>query len=123
MRYMMLAPILFLTSVAFANDQIASCEITKSTIVSLSPAGLRQVNNLRLIEVVCSVPGRPFPSKPGEVRNGLRAATTAHEITQNGDRKEVSSEADASGSGQDFKQEREWVNFYVSFLWTPQNAR
>jgi hypothetical protein len=119
MRYMMLAPILLLTSVAFANDQIASCEITKSTIVSLSPAGLRQVSNLRLIEVVCSVPGRPFPNKPGEVRNGLRAATAAHEIAQNGDRKEVPSEADASGSGEDFKQEREWVNFYVSLPLDP----
>jgi hypothetical protein len=113
MRYMMLAPILLLTSFAFANDQIASCEITKSTIVSLSPAGLTQVSNLRLIEVVCSVSARPFPSKPGEIRNGLRAATTAHEIAQNGDRKEVPSEADASGGGGDLKQGREWVNFSI----------
>lgn len=111
MRYMMLAPILLLTSVAFANDQIASCEIKKSTIVSLSPAGIAQVSNLRLIEVVCSVPARPFPSKPGEFRNGLRAASTAYETTQNGDRKEVPSEADASGNGGDFK--REWVSFCV----------
>jgi hypothetical protein len=108
---MMLAPILLLTSVAFANDQIASCEIKKSTIVSLSPAELAQVSNLRLIEVVCSVPARPFPSKPGEFRNGLRAATTAYEIAQNGDRKEVPSKADASGNGGDFK--REWVSFCV----------
>jgi hypothetical protein len=108
---MMLAPILLLTSVAFANDQIASCEIKKSTIVSLSPAGLAQVSNLRLIEVVCGVPARPFPNKPGEFRNGLRAATTAYEAAENGDRKEVPSEAKASGNGGDFK--REWVSFYV----------
>lgn len=112
MRYMMLVPILLLTSVAFANNQIASCEITKSTIVSLSLAGLRQVSNLQLIEVVCSVPGRPFPSKPGEFRNGLRVVTTAYEIAQSGDRKEVPSKADASGGGEDLK--REWVNFFVS---------
>jgi hypothetical protein len=111
MRYMMLAPILLLTSVAFANDQSASCEIKKSTIVSLSPAGLAQVSNLRFIEVVCSVPARPFPSKPGEFQNGLGAATTAYEIAQNGDRKEVPSEAKASGNGGDFK--REWVSFCV----------
>jgi hypothetical protein len=110
---MMLAPILLLTSVAFANDQLASCEIEKSTIVSLSSVGLVQVSNLALIEVICSVRARPFSIKPGEFRNGLRAATTAYEIAQNGDPKEVPSEADASGGGEDFKQEREWVNFHV----------
>jgi hypothetical protein len=113
MRYMMLAPILLLTSVAFANDQLASCEIEKSSIVSLSSAGLGQVSNLALIEVICSVRARPFPSKPGEFRNGLRAATTAYEVAQNGDRKEVPSEADASGGGEDSKQRREWVNFSI----------
>jgi hypothetical protein len=111
MRSVMLSSILLLTSAAFANDRSASCEITKSTIVSLSPAGLTQVSNLRLIEVVCSVSARPFPSKPGEFRNGLGAATTAYEIAKNGDRKEVPSEAKASGNGGDFK--REWVSFSV----------
>lgn len=113
MRYIMLSTILLLTSVAFANDQSASCEIEKSSIVSLSSAGLVQVSNLALIEVVCSVSARPFPSEPGESRNGLRAATTAYEIAQNGDRKEVPSKADASGGGEDSKQGREWVKFSV----------
>jgi hypothetical protein len=113
MRYVMLSSILLLTSVAFANDRSASCEITKSTIVSLSPAELTQVSNLRLIQVVCSVSARPFPSKPGESQNGLRAETTAYEIIQSGDRKEVPSKADPSGGGEDLKQQREWVNFFV----------
>jgi len=108
---MMLAPILLLTSVAFANDQPASCEIAKSSIASRSVTGLAQVSNLGLIEVICSVPARPFPTKPGEFQNGLRAGTTAYEISQNGAPKEVPSEAETHGIGGTL--EREWVGFYV----------
>jgi len=111
MRYMMLAPILLLTSVAFANDQIASCEIKKSTIVSLSPAGLPQVSNLRFIEVVCSVPARPFPNKPGEFQNGLGGSNNRLRDRPKWRPEEVPSEAKASGNGGDFK--REWVSFCV----------
>lgn len=109
MRYMMLAPILLL-SVACAHAQTASCELKKSTVVGLSPAALAQVSNLSLIEVICSVPARPSPTKPGEGLNGLRAATTAYEIAENGERKVVPSEAETSGGG---GSEREWVSFCV----------
>jgi len=110
---MMLALILLLTPVAFANDQFASCEIEKSSIASRSSAGLVQVNNLALIGAICSVPARPFPTKPGEGLNGLRAATTTFEITENGDRKEVPSRAEASGGGRNDEQGREWVDFAI----------
>jgi hypothetical protein len=109
----LLAQILLLSSVAFAKDPLASCVISKSSVVSTSSAGIAQVSNLGFIEVICSVSARPFPSKPGQFRMGLSAATTAHEIARNGDQKGVPSKADASGGGEDSKQEREWVNFDV----------
>jgi hypothetical protein len=111
MRYMLLAQILLLTSFAFANDQLVSCVISKSSILSMSSAGIAQVSNLGLIEVICSVSARPFPSKPGESRKGLRAATTAYQISGHGIRKEVASKANESGGGEN--QEREYVNFYL----------
>lgn len=111
MRYTMLAPILFLTSAAFANSQPVSCELAKSSIVGRSSAGLAQVSNLALIEVKCSVPARPFPGKPGEVRNGLKATTTAYGIAQSGHRKEVPSNTTVSGGGEDAG--REYVDFYL----------
>jgi hypothetical protein len=107
----MLAPILLLTNVAFAGDQSASCEIAKSSILGLSSAGLAQVSNLGFIEVICRVSARPFPDKPGEVRYGLKAATTAYQISTDGIRKEVPSEVKLHGGGED--QEREFVNFYL----------
>ena len=107
----MLAPILLLTNVAFAGDQSASCEIAKSSILGLSSAALAQVSNLGLIEIICRVSARPFPDKPGEARYGLRAATTAYQISADGSRKEVPSEVNVSGGGED--REREFVNFYL----------
>jgi hypothetical protein len=100
---------LLLTNLAFASDQPASCEIAKSSILSLSSAGLAQVSNLGFIEIICRVPARPFPDKPGEIRYGLKAATTAYQISTDGIQKEVPSEVKASGGGSD--REREFVNF------------
>lgn len=112
MRYLLLAPILLLTNIAFASDQPASCEIAKSSILSLSAAGLPQVSNLGMIEVTCRVAARPFPYKPGEVRYGLKTATTAYQISADGIRKEVPSEVIVSGGGED--PEREFVLFYLN---------
>ena len=109
MRYLLLASTLLLTNLAFASDQPASCEIGKSSILSLSSAGLAQVSNLGFIEIICRVSARPFPDKPGEVRYGLRAATTAYQISSDGIQKEVPSEVNVSGGGSD--REREFVNF------------
>jgi hypothetical protein len=111
LRYLLLAPILLLTNVAFARDQSASCEIAKSSILGLSSAGLAQVSNLGFIAIVCHVSARPFPDKPGQVRYGLKTATTAYQISADGIRKVVPSEVNVSGGGED--QEREFVNFYL----------
>jgi len=111
LRYLLLASTLLLTNAAFASDQPASCEIAKSSILGLSSAGLAQVSNLGLIEIVCRVSARPFSDKPGQVRYGLKAATTAYQISADGIQKEVPSEVNVSGGG--FDQEREFVLFYL----------
>lgn len=51
------------------------------------------------IRITCRVPARPFPTKPGESRNGLRAATTAYEISANGSKTLVPSEVHYVGAG------------------------
>ena len=117
LRYLLLASTLLLTNAAFASDQPASCEIAKSSILGLSSAGLPQVSNLGMIEVTCRVAARPSPDKPGEVRYGLRAATTAYQIYADGTRNEVPSEVNLYGGGED--REREWISFYFDLPLEP----
>jgi hypothetical protein len=116
LRYITLAQILLFASVAFASDLRPSCELAKKGILSVSPSGLAQVSNVGDIHITCRIPARPFPTKPGETRNGLRAATTAYEITANGTKKLVPSEVHVVGGGGDGfgpNPEPEWVDFYV----------
>ena len=96
---MPLAQLLLLTSMAFSGDKPAVCELASKSIVSRSSSGLAQVSNLGDIEITCHVPARPFPTEPGQVRNGLRAATTAYQISPDGKKKSVLSEAHYSGGG------------------------
>jgi hypothetical protein len=68
------------------------------------------------IHITCRIPPRPFPTKPGESRNGLTAATTAYEISANGSKKLVPSEVHVFGGGGDGpgpNPEPEYVDFYV----------
>lgn len=90
-------------------------KVAKSSILGLSSAGLAQVSNLGFIEIKCHVSARPFPDKPGEFRYGLRAATTAYQISADGIRKEVPSEVNVNGGGEEREREREreWVSFYL----------
>ena len=108
---MLIAQLLFLSSVAFGGDQPASCELVGKSIVSRSSSGLAQVSNLGNIQITCRVPARPFPTKPGESQNALRAATTAYKIPPDGSKRLVPSEVHQSGGG--FDPQREWVDFYV----------
>src|SRR6185437_6472647 len=114
---MVLAHILLLTSLAAVDGHTASCKLRDSSILSHSSAGLAQVSNLAFIEVECSVPARPFPSKPGEFRAGLRAATTAYQIDQSGVRKEVPSETNVRGGGG--KNSEEFVWFTITLALDP----
>jgi hypothetical protein len=99
------------------TDKPASCELANTNILSRSSSGLAQVSNVGDIKITCRIPARPFPSKPGENRNGLRAATTAYEISPNGRKKFVPSEVhDVGGSGGGPfgpGTEPESVDFYV----------
>jgi len=116
LRFMTLSPILLFASVAFAADTRPSCEMAKESIVSRSSSGLAQVSNLGGIHITCHVPARPFPTKPGETRYGLQAATTAYEMSADGSKKLVPSEVHiVGGGGGGFgpKMEPEWVDFDV----------
>jgi len=114
---MMLSPILLFVAVAFAKDTLPSCELAKESIVSRSSSGLAQVSNLGGFRITCRVPARPFPTTPGgEPRYGLKAATTAYEISADGSKKLVPSEVHIVGGGGDGfgpNPEREWVEFDV----------
>jgi hypothetical protein len=52
-----------------------------------------------------------IPGQASEVRYGLRPATTAYQISSDGIQKEVPSEVNVSGGGEE--REREFVNFYL----------
>lgn len=112
MRYLLLVQILLLSSVAFGGDQPAVCELANESIVSQSSSGLAQVSNVGGIQIICHIPARPFPTKPGESRNGLRAATTVYEISADGSKKEVSSEVHMLGVRR-FAAGQEFAEFYV----------
>jgi len=116
LRYIILAQILLSASVAFASDTPPSCELAKESILSRSSSGLAQVSNVGDIRIRCRVPARPFPTKPGEFRDGLTAATTAYEVSANGGKKLAPSEVHVFGGGGDgFGAYRvtEYVDFYV----------
>jgi len=113
LRFVTLSPILLFASVAFATDTRPSCELAKKSIVSRSSSGLAQVSNLGGIRITCHVPARPFPTKPGETRYGLQAATTAYEISADGSKELVPSEVHIIGGGFGPKPEPEWVDFDV----------
>lgn len=110
MRYLVLQ-FLLLSTVAFADHDPASCQISDKSVVSHSPSGFTQVSNLELIQIRCNVAARSWPLQPGIVRNGLKAGTTAHKISSDGTTHFVPSEVNVSGGGSDGTVE--WVNFYI----------
>ena len=105
--------VLLFASVTFASDIRPSCELAKESIVSRSSSGLAQVSNVGDIRIRCRIPARPFPTKRGESRNGLTAATTAYEISADGSKKLVPSEVHVFGGGFGPDPEPEYVDFYV----------
>ena len=113
MIYALLAQLLFLTSVSSTNDQPASCELVSKSVVSRTSSGVAQISNLGVIEITCRVPGRPFPTKPGDSRNGLTVVTSAYKIISVDASEPVPSEVKLSGGGSRSAPRSEWVNFYV----------
>jgi hypothetical protein len=116
-RYLILVQVLVLCSVAFGDDKPALCELETKSIVSRSSSGLAQVSNLGDIEIRCRVAARPFPTKPGESRNGLTAATEAYLISSDGTETLVASEVLVHGGGgpglNAAEGQQEYVDFYV----------
>lgn len=114
MRYVLIAQLLILSSVAFGADQPASCELSSKSVVSRSSAGLAQVSNVGDIQIRCRVPARPFPTKPGgEGRYMLKVVTVASQITTDGGKKPVPSEVHPTGGGSGGDPQQEWIDFYV----------
>ncbi len=116
LRHVILAQILFSVSVMSASDTRAACVLAKESILSRSSSGLFQVSNVGPIRVKCTIPKRPFPTKPGEFRNGLRAETTAYEIAADGTKTLVPSEVNVVGGGFGPDPEPDWVDFEVNIL-------
>jgi hypothetical protein len=113
MKYLLMAQLLVLSSLAFGGDKPAACELESKNIVSRSSSGLAQVSNLGDIQITCRVPSRPFPTKPGEIRYMLKVATVALQISADGSTKPVPSEVHPTGGGFGGDPEKEWVIFYV----------
>jgi len=103
MRHMLLVQLLMLSSAAWGGDKSALCELASKDIVSRSSSGLAQFSNIGDIRITCRVPVRPFPTKPGESRNGLRAATIVYEVSSDFAEREVEKAAawGVAGSGRE----------------------
>ncbi len=114
----LLLPLLPLS--AHGQDKPAVCALAEKSIVSRSAAGIAQVSNLGDIEIRCSVPTRPFPSKPGESRSALRATTATYEVSTDGREELAPSEVHQTGGG--FDAQREWVLFYLHIQLDPAEA-
>lgn len=66
------------------------------------------------IRITCRVPQRPFSTRPGEFLLGLRAATTAYEVSATGKKELVPSQVKFIGGGAfGPPPEPESVDFYV----------
>ena len=78
--------LLLLSTLAFADYGPASCQISEKSVLRKSPSGIAQVSNLGLIQIRCDVAARPWPLKPGIVRNGLQAEAAVYKISADGTR-------------------------------------
>ncbi len=87
----------------------AVCKLEASSILGHSTDGIPQVSNLGDIDIQCSIPSRPFPSKPGESRNGLGARAIVHAVTKSAGEQAFAAEVNPSGGG--FGDGRDFVNF------------
>jgi len=70
LRYLLVTPLVLLSSLAFAGDKPASCELVGKSVESRSSSGLAQVSNLGDIQITCSTPARPY-SLEGDSREVL----------------------------------------------------
>jgi len=102
LKYLLLACILLASSAALAGEGTALCQLTDKYVLARTPSGLAQFSNVGQIQIVCSVPERPFPTKPGTSLSGLKIATKAYQILADGSEKLVSSETNVTGGGRGY---------------------
>jgi hypothetical protein len=106
LRYLLIIQLLILSSVAFAGDKPASCELVSKSMVSRSSSGLAQVSNLGDIQITCSAPARSHSW--GDSRSPLKIATVAYQVLPDGSKKLIPSETNQTGGGS-YATEVEWV--------------
>jgi len=111
LTYLLTTQLLLLSSVAFAADRPASCELVGKTVVSRSSSGLAQVSNLGDIQITCSVPARPYSR--GDSRSPLKIATVAYQILPHGSKKLVPSETKQTGGSYGTEAESVYFNFHI----------
>lgn len=114
MRHRLMASLLFsafLSLTAWGVEKPVKCVLDGKSIVSHSASGIPQFSNVGSIEIRCSVPARPFPSKPGESRLSLKLRVVSYKMSPNGSRETVATKVKVFGSGSDDQQE--FVDFLV----------
>ncbi len=118
LRYLLITQLLLLSSVAFAGDKPASCELVGKSVVSRSSSGLAQVSNLGDIQITCSASARPYSW--GESRSPLKIATVGYQVLPDGSKKLVPSETNQTGGS----YARKWSRFTSTFIFrlSPRNA-
>ena len=131
MRHLVLPGMLLISSLAFAADKPASCEIAEKNVLSRSSSGIAQVSNVGLIEITCRVPARPWPQKPipGSFSIPLKVKTTAYQIAADDTKTLVPSQVNQTGGGGDrgppelgFANTEERVLFYLNIPVDPAEA-
>jgi hypothetical protein len=108
---MLVTYLLLLSSMAFAGDQPASCELAGKSMVSRSSSGLAQVSNLGDIQITCSA--RPRPYSWGESRSPLKIATVAYQVLPDGSKKLVPSETNQTGGSYATEVESVYFHFHI----------
>ncbi len=79
------------------------CQLTEKYILARNTSGIAQFSNVGDIEITCSVPERPFPTKPGDKPLwGLKVSTKAYQLLENGQEKLVPSETNVTGGMRGF---------------------
>lgn len=109
LRYLLITQLLLLSSVAFAGDKPASCELVGKSVVSRSSSGIAQVSNLGDIEITCSAPARPYSW--GDTRSPIKIATAAYQVLPDGSKKIEPSETNQTGGS--YGTEPELVYFHL----------
>jgi hypothetical protein len=113
LRYLLITQILLLSSLAFAADKPASCELAGKSVVSHSPSRLAQVSNVGLIEITCVVHVQHVPAGTAGSRSLLRVATVAYQVLPDGSKKPVPSETNQTGGGSDTETQLVYFTFHI----------